>query len=235
MARRREHHSAQTQAHAADGALQRNGTHPPADVHEFIHFLQRVLHRDNVSRFCRHVAVLSHRHADRGRHHGRGVVDAVADIESFRARGFLAHDRQFFFRALLRVNFFDADLLGQIADFRFAIPGNDHDALEVMFRSQVLNKRMPFGSRRIAQAERRRETAIEHDHAFEPTGERRKVLGAGNLLRNEFAAAGNLNLMTADRSSQSLTGRLAHLRRLLKVKAFLFRPARMARARGCFE
>ena len=104
-------------SHAADGTLESNGAHPPADVHELIHFFQRVFHRHHVSRFRGHVAVLSHGHADGGRHHGRGVVDAVADVERFGCWRFPAHDGQFFFRTLLGVNFVDADLLGQIADF----------------------------------------------------------------------------------------------------------------------
>ena len=62
------------------------------------------------------------------------------------------------------------------------------------------------------------------------------MLGARYLLSNEFPAAGNLNLMTTDRSSQSLTGRFAHLRRLLAAEALSPSPRRrMARARGCFE
>ena len=36
------------------------------------------------------------------------------------------------------------------------------------------------------------------------------MLGARDLFGDEFAAAGNLNLMTSDGSSQSLAGRLAN-------------------------
>ena len=124
------------------------------------------------------------------------------------------------------MNFGDADLLGEITDFRFTIPGKDHDALELMLRPEMLNKGMSFGTRRIAQSECRREPAVDDHDAFESTRHRRKVLGAGDVLRNEFAAAGDLNLVTGDRSSQSLTGRLTHMRGLLEVKAFRFRLLR---------
>ena len=46
------------------------------------------------------------------------------------------------------------------------------------------------------------------------------MLGARYLFGDEFAAAGNLNRMTTDRSSQSLTGRLANPGRLLELKRF---------------
>lgn len=55
-----EHHPGQAQDHATDGALERNGSHPAADMDEFIHFVQGVLHRNDVSRFRRHIAVLSY-------------------------------------------------------------------------------------------------------------------------------------------------------------------------------
>ena len=86
----------------------------------------------------------------------------------------------------------------------------------------MLNKGTSFGARRIAQSECRCELAVDYDDAFESTRDRRKMLGARNLLSNKFAAAGNLNLMTGDRSAQSLTGRLAHMRRLLEAKPFRF-------------
>src|SRR4029078_11342832 len=92
-----------------------------------------------------------------------------------------------------------------------------------MFRSQMFNERTPFCAGRIAQPQRCCESAINHDDAFESTNDRRKMLGARYLLSQEFPAAGNLNLMTTDRSSQSLTARLAYLRRLLQLKRFRFR------------
>ena len=73
-----EHHPGQTRHHAADRALERNGKHPPADVHEFIHFLKGVLHRHNVRGFRRDVAVLSHRHAHSRRAKFRGLIRALS-------------------------------------------------------------------------------------------------------------------------------------------------------------
>src|SRR5688572_23197945 len=92
-----------------------------------------------------------------------------------------------------------------------------------MHGSQVLNKRAPFGPGSIVQSECSRNAPVEHHDAFESTRHRRKIIGTRNLLRREFTAAGDLNLMTGDRSPQSVTGRLAYLGGLLKVKPFLLR------------
>jgi hypothetical protein len=83
---------------------------------------------------------------------------------------------------LLGVNFADANLFSQITDFRFTIAGDDHDVLELMLRSEVLNKETSFGSRRIAQSEGRGELAVDYYHAFQSTGKRRKLFGLGYVL-----------------------------------------------------
>ena len=46
----------------------------------------------DARRFGGHVAVLSDRHADRGGHHGRGVVDAIPHMQCFGGGGFRADD-----------------------------------------------------------------------------------------------------------------------------------------------
>ena len=79
-----------TQRHSADRALERDDPHPAADVHEFVHLLQRVIHDHDAGGFRGHVAVLSDRHADGGGHHGRRVVDAIADVERLARGRFLA-------------------------------------------------------------------------------------------------------------------------------------------------
>src|SRR5512133_349194 len=126
------------------------------------------------------------------------------------------------FRALFRMNFRNADLLGQITHFRFAIAGKDHDALKLMFWPEMLNKRTSFGTRRIAQPEGRGKLPIDYDDTLETTGDRWKMLGAWRLLRKQLAAAGDLNVVTGDGSSQSLTRRFAHVRCLFEVKPFRF-------------
>src|SRR6266542_3414767 len=92
-----------------------------------------------------------------------------------------------------------------------------------MLGPEMLNKGTSFGTRRIAQSECRCKLAVDDDDAFEATRDRRKVLGAGDVLRKKLPAVGELNLVTGDRSAQSLTRRLAHMRCLLKVKSFRFR------------
>ena len=158
-------------------------THPAADVHELVHFLERVIHDHDARRFGRHVAVLSDRHADRRRHHGRGVIDAVADVEGFRLRGFLADDGELFFRTFLGVDFGDAHLLGQIAHLRLAISGDDHDALELVLGSQSAARKngSPLAAR-PESARSPRSVAVDHHHAFQSTGQRRKLIRAGNFF-----------------------------------------------------
>src|SRR5436190_20920400 len=120
------------------------------------------------------------------------------------------------------MNFGNADLLGEITHFRFAIAGKDHDTLELMFRAEMLNKGTSFDTRRVAQSKSRGKLAIDYDDALETTGDRRKMLGTRRLLRKQLAAAGDLNVVTADSSSQSLTRRFAHVRCLFEVKPFRF-------------
>src|SRR6187549_3554115 len=89
-----------------------------------------------------------------------------------------------------------------------------------MLWPKVLNKGTALGSRRIAQLEDRCKFIIDHDDAFEAASCWRKILCGGDLLRKQLASAGDLNLTTRDRSSQSLTRRLAHTGCLLEMKPF---------------
>ena len=116
-----EGHADEAEGHAADGALQGDDSHAAADVHELIHFFERVVHDHDACGFGCHVAVLADGHADGGGHHGGGVVDAVADIERLRLGSFGADEGEFFLGALLRVDLGDADLIGEVADFGFAV------------------------------------------------------------------------------------------------------------------
>src|SRR4026208_486883 len=100
------------------------------------------------------------------------------------------------------MNFGNADLLGEITHFRFAIAGKDHDTLELMFRPEMLNKGASFDTRRLAEAKSRGKPPLDDDDTRETTGDRRKMLGTRRLLRKQLAAAGDLNVVTADRSSQ---------------------------------
>jgi len=80
---------------------------------KLVHLLEGVVHDHDARRFRGHVAVLSNRHANRGGHHGRGVVDAVSHVEGFGLGSFGANEREFLFRTLFRVNFSDAHLLAR--------------------------------------------------------------------------------------------------------------------------
>jgi len=65
-----------------------------------------------------------------------------------------------------------------------------------MLGPQMLNKGLPFGSWRVAQSKARCVPAVDDDHAFQSTRNRRKVVRTGDALRNQFIAAGDLNLVT---------------------------------------
>jgi hypothetical protein len=91
-----------------------------------------------------------------------------------------------------------------------------------MFRPEMLNKRTSFDTRRVAQSKSRGKLAIDYDDTLETTGDRRKMLGTRRLLRKQLAAAGDLNVVTADSSSKSLTRRFTYVRRLLEVKPLRF-------------
>src|SRR5213079_1423237 len=101
--------------------------------------------------------------------------------------------------------------------FRFAIAGKDHDTLELMFRAEMLDKGASFDTRRVAQSKGRGKLAIDYDDTLETTGDRWKMVGTWRLLRKQLAATGDLNVVTGDGSSQSLTRRFAHVRCLFEV------------------
>jgi hypothetical protein len=148
-------------------------------------------------------------HADGGGHHGGGVVDAVADIERLCFGGFGADEGEFFLGALLRVDLGDADLIGEVANFGFAVAGDDHDAVEVMPWCEVIHKAAAFGTRGIAEAQGGGVVAVDDDDALESAYDGRELIGAGKVLRYEFVAAGDLDLMTRHGADQTLAGLFA--------------------------
>ena len=87
---------------------------------------------------------------------------------------------------LLRVDLGDADLLGEVAHLRLAIARHDHHAREVMLRPQVADEGTALRARRIPKAQGRRVAPVNRHHAFESAGERRKLVGAGDFLRDEL-------------------------------------------------
>ena len=134
-----------------------------------------------------------------------------------------ADDGEFFFRTLLRVDFGDAHLLGEVAHLRLAISRHDHHALELVLRAQMLHEGAALRARRIPKAQGRRVALVNHHHAFESTGDRRKLIGAGNFLRDQFVAAGDLQLMPGNGSAQSLARLLANFGGLRKLNPGLLR------------
>ena len=114
-------------------------------------------------------------------------------------------------RALLGVDLGDADLIRKIANLGFAVAGDDHDMREVVLRAEVLYKGEALCARRIAKAQRGGVAAVHDDDAFEPPGDLGKLIGTGKILRDEFAAAGDLHGVTGHGAAQPLPRLLPHL------------------------
>jgi len=113
--------------------------------------LRAMINHDS-GRFRRYIAVLSDGHPDRGCHHRRRVVDPIAHVKCLRFSRLLANDIQLFFRTRLRTDLGDTHLVGQVANLRFAIPGDDHHPPELVLRPQVFHKGTTLRAWRIAKA-----------------------------------------------------------------------------------
>src|SRR6185369_15828143 len=77
-----EAHADDAQRHTTHRALEGDDAHAAADMHELVTLLEEIIHDHDTRRFRGHVAVLSNCHTDRGGHHGRGVIDAIAPKSS---------------------------------------------------------------------------------------------------------------------------------------------------------
>jgi hypothetical protein len=183
-------------------------------VHELVDLLQRVLHHDHAGGLGSHVAVLADCDAHRRRHHGRGIVHAVADIERGGQGGLAPHQRQFLFGTLLGMHFAHANLFGQVTDLRLPIARDDHRAAKLVLRAEVLHERAAFGSRGVAEPQRRCVTAVDRHDALEAAGNGRDERPRRRVLGHHLRPAGNANLADADDTPQALTRRLGDLRRL---------------------
>src|SRR5206468_10277568 len=119
------------------------------------------------------------------------------------ARGLAADDGELVFGTLLRVNLGHADLFREIAHFRRAIAGDDHDAVEMVRRSEVRHERAAVIARRIAELQQRRRAIVNDDCALESVSKRRKLLSAGDLFLERATSTGNGDTMPRDDASQT--------------------------------
>src|ERR1035437_4973313 len=206
MPRSSEDHADDTQRPAPHRTLERDDPHTTADMHDPAPLLGGFIHPHGPRRFRGYVAVLSDRHANRGGHHGRGVVDAIPHIKRLGCRCLLSDDSDLLFRTLLCVDFGYAHLLSKVAHLRLPIPRNDHQAREVMLRSQVTHEGVALRARRITKAHGRRVALVNQHHALKATGYRRELISASNFLRVQFVTAGDLYLMTGNGSAKALAG-----------------------------
>ena len=203
--------------------MERDDAHAAADVHELVHLLERVIHDHDARRFRSHVTVLSDGHANRRGHHGGGVVDAVADVERLCFCSFSADESELLFGTLLRVDLGDADLLCEVMDLRLTVAGHDHHARELVLRTQMLHEGAALRARGIAKPQSCRVALIDHHYAFESTGERGKLIGAGNILRQQFVPACDHQGVAGDGAAKPLARLLAHFGGLGELNASFLR------------
>src|ERR1700730_13968538 len=151
MAQSREKHSCDAQGHPTHSALEGDGAHPTTDVHDLVTPFKGAIHAHDARRFRGYIAILSDGHPDRGGHHRRRVIDTIAYVKCFCFGRLLTDDVALFFGILLGIDLGDTDLVGKVANLRFAVSGNDHHASEMVLRPQVLYKGTTVGARRIAE------------------------------------------------------------------------------------
>ena len=89
---------------------------------------------------------------------------------------FAANDVHFVFRALLGVDLFDANLIGKITNFAFAIAGYQHHSIEMMFRRQMIDKRRAFTSRLIAETIGRGILIVHQNNALQAACQRWQLI-----------------------------------------------------------
>jgi hypothetical protein len=67
----------------------------PTDVHELIDLGEPVIHHHDVGSLGRHITTLSNRHSYTCRHHGRRIIDSIANVKCFRKLRLSTYDLKF--------------------------------------------------------------------------------------------------------------------------------------------
>src|SRR6185295_10854462 len=99
------------------------------------------------------------------------------------------HDRQLLLRRLAKVDFVDSDQLREITDLGLAITRDNHDALEVMFRREMLHERRTICSRLVAETACDWNGVVDNCDALHAVGLRRKLIDELRGLLGELASA----------------------------------------------
>ncbi len=76
------------------------------------------------------------------------------------------------------MNLTDAHQVGQVSDFRLAVAGQEHHAVDAMSRPKMTDERRTFATRRVAKAVGRGVTIVDQDDALESAGWRRQTSGS---------------------------------------------------------
>ena len=147
-----------------------------------------------------------------------------------------ADELQLLLRALAGVDLLNADLLGQIADFRFPVAGDEHHALEVMLGAEMPDEVRAFRPRLVAKPQGARIAIVDQDDAFQSAADgRQSIAQIGHPARAVSCGwSPGSDVPTITRSPSP--GRFARPRR---PRARRVRGAsaasRIAPASGCFE
>src|SRR5690349_8793614 len=84
---------------------------------------------------------MAKRQADRCRHQRRRIVDTVADKQRRCATGLGSSDGDLLLRRPFRIDLVDTDLLGKISNLTLSIARDNQNALQVMTRPKMRDKR----------------------------------------------------------------------------------------------
>ena len=196
-------HTHEAERHAADGALKGDTTEALADVDEFVDLLERSFQNDRAGGFGGDVAVLAKGDADRSGLHGGGVVDAVADENSWGQCGFRANNSDLLFRAFAVEHFGDADLGGEVADFGFAVSREEHDFRDAVAGFEMFDEGVGFGAGRVLEAQGGEELAVDEENGFHAGG------GGREVGKVDLGATGDGDEQRADVAGEALAGLLA--------------------------
>ena len=98
-----------------------------------------------------------------------------------------------------------------MASFHLAVPGEQNDAVDLVFRPEVLDKRLPFMPRLVHEVEDRGESAVNKKQSLEPGPNRRQRLFRDLPRLHRTLAAGDLHAPPGHRPFQSFARPLADL------------------------
>lgn len=145
----------------------------------------------------------------------------VADEHRVGVLTLAADDFDLLLGALAEKDVPDADLIGEIADFRLAITGDEQCAVDLVSRREVVDEGSAVRAGRVPKAVRCRVRTVDDDHTLQSAGLWRERPVEFGLSVQEFPAAGQFDAASGDGSLHSLSGWFADLTDVVNDRAFL--------------